>query len=143
MNNRNHLCHNFAYQSLQKDRKMSIDLTKWNFHYQQYQSGNKDSFKDLLQLESIYLYDYGVRMTGNLETTSVSVNKIISHFENCPASWKTPNDLRVQLYKSYREINLKIWDKELIEIRNPLLTKQLEDKKTPPQIIRKIKAGFI
>lgn len=86
--------------------------------FQEFKSGNTEAFGALANLEGGRIYDYVMRMTGNIECSRESVSDTIIQLENDCHAFETLEETLVALYKNARRLAQQFWNAETLKLEN-------------------------
>ncbi len=91
------------------------------------------SLYDLLEVERQDLYDYLLRMTGQISRSDETVDEVFQAFtEDMLESIQSYNELKISLFVTARKFNADIWSADTAKLIN-LALEPLDDKKVELQ----------
>ena len=103
---------------------MKLSMDAKNKLFKRFKAGDGTSLLDLLESEREGLYDYLLRMTGQVSRSSDTVDEV---YQSLTETDETLNaiescvDLRICLYKTARKFNADIWNADTAKLVNSLL----------------------
>ena len=86
--------------------------------FKAFKSGDNDALDDLLESEKTRLFDFIMRMTGQVTRSSDTANETISAVIPVAYNEETLEDLLVVLYKTARNFSLDIWNADTSRLEN-------------------------
>jgi DNA-directed RNA polymerase specialized sigma24 family protein len=86
--------------------------------FKAFKSGDDDALEELLQSEKTRLFDYMMRMTGQLTRSLDITNETINVLAPVADHEETFEDLLVVLYKTARNFSLDIWNADTSRLEN-------------------------
>lgn len=109
--------------------------------YRKYKSGDTRALYDLLEAERVVLYDYALRMTGQV---SRSIDAIDDAYQGLTDEIldNTPSvlELRVAVYTMVRKFNADIWNADTQKLTNAVLDVPSEAKLDPKDKAKRLAA---
>jgi DNA-directed RNA polymerase specialized sigma24 family protein len=86
--------------------------------FKAFKSGDDDALEEILQSEKTRLFDYIMRMTGQLSRSWDATNETINVVMPVADHEESLEDLLVVLYKTARNFSLDIWNAETSRLEN-------------------------
>ena len=87
--------------------------------FDEFLNGNTEALTDVLMAESSYLFDFSMRMTGQLGRSSEVTDEVLQSMEHSVGDVETLNELLVKCYKTLRTFASDIWNAETKKLENP------------------------
>lgn len=102
--------------------RASKDHTAKDKLYRKFKGGDMTSLADLLEGERAGLYDFLVRMTGQISRSMDTIDEVFQSLnEDTLDTIETYAELKVCLYTTARKFNADIWNAETTRLMNPVL----------------------
>jgi len=94
-----------------RESKEPVDYEKLREKiFRSFVDSNGEEWEEIFSLEKKSLYDYVLRMTGNILGTSESLEEVFLALKRTNARYSTYQDLRVVLFSTVRSFNAHVWN---------------------------------
>lgn len=96
-----------------KEHKEQLDPEKRREKiFKSFIDSNGEEWEEIFSLEKTSLYDYVLRMTGNILGTSESLEEVFVALKRTNSRYATYQELRVALFATVRSFNAHVWNAE-------------------------------
>ena len=96
-------------------RYRPADLEKY---FKEFKSGEPDALDIILNSEKDRIFDYVMRMTGQLSRSAATTEEVLSVVTPVAENEETLQDLLILLYKTARNFTIEIWNAETSRLEN-------------------------
>ena len=119
-----------------------LSLTAKEKSFRAYKAGDDHALAELLEMERAGLYDYVIRMTGQVSRSVESIDEVFMSFQSGAAkNMRGISEFRLHLYRTARNFNLDIWNADTSKLTNLALENSDEGttkSKANPADLRKL-----
>lgn len=103
---------------------MTLQLDHSLRAFKQFKSGDPEALGIVFADEKPRLFDFGLRLTGQIIKTSETIAEVFDSVEPIADDCETLQDLRVTIYKTLRSFAADAWNAETNKLENPLYANQ-------------------
>lgn len=108
--------------------------------FRSFKKGDSGAFLELLENERPSLYDYLMRMTGQVQKSCDTIEEVyLSLNEGVLSEMQSFEDLRVLLYSTARKFNADIWNADTTRLENAAIGDSMQGKAVSADALEHIK----
>ena len=117
---------------------MPLDILYQQELFEAFSSGDASSLTEILDVERAFLFDFILRMTGDVNLSKETVEDTYKKILSTESDWESLAQIRFEVYSCARSMHPNRWNADVSKLQHPSLISIIKDPRTDKR--EKIKA---